>query len=588
VFLPTTKAEMSDLGWDQLDVILVSGDTYIDSPYTGVAVIGKLLVDHGYKVGIIAQPAVDSDVDIRRLGEPQLFWGISGGTVDSMVANYTATLRKRHSDDFTPGGLNIRRPDRAVIFYTNLVKRYFKNTVPIVLGGIEASLRRITHYDYWSDQLRAPILFDSKADYLLYGMADRSIIELADALRDQLPVVKIRGLCYLSHQAPDGYLQLPSFEEVMADKQAFTRMFETFYHNNDPITASGLVQKKGDRYLVQNPPPHTLTTAELDAVSRLEYHREVHPFYASQGEVKALETIRFSIPTHRGCYGECNFCAISVHEGRTVTSRSIDSILEEARYLTTLPGFRGIINDLSGPTANMFGYECPKKINSGACEDRRCVYPEICPALRITHTPQIELLTRIRAIPGVKKVFVGSGIRYDMVNADKNSGRDYLAEVARHHTSGQLKVAPEHTDPSVLRLMGKPSATSLKLFKDQFDLLSRQAGKQQFLSYYFIAAYPGCGENEMRALRNYAVKELHATPEQVQVFTPTPSTYASVMYYTESDPFTGEPLFVEKSLNKKTAQKMILTMSSALNKDRKQAQQKPGNPPYKRPGKYAK
>ena len=558
MFLPTTKEEMDKLGWDALDVILISGDSYIDSPYSGVSVIGKVLVKHGYRVGIIAQPALDSDSDIRRLGEPLLFWGISGGTVDSMVSNYTATLRKRHSDDFTPGGVNDRRPDRAVITYTNLVKRYFKNTVPIVLGGIEASLRRITHYDYWSDRLRAPILFDSKADFLLYGMAEKSVVELADALRNKQPAIQIRGLCYLSHEVPAGYIELPSFEEVVSDKKAFTQMFETFYHNNDPITAVGLVQKKADRFLVQNPPALNMTTAELDAVSSLAYERNVHPYYASQGEVRALETIRFSIPTHRGCYGECNFCAIAVHEGRTVTSRSIESIEEEARNLTTLPGFKGIITDLSGPTANMYGFECAKKLISGACEDKRCIFPEVCPVLRLTHSHQVELLKRVRGIPGVRKVFVGSGIRYDMVIADKKTGKEYLAEIARHHTSGQLKIAPEHTDPAVLKLMGKPSTNSLMQFREQFELLSQHAGKEQYLSYYFIAAYPGCGESEMRSLRNFSTKELHSTPEQVQVFTPTPSTYASLMYYTEMDPFTGQPLFVEKTLTRKTAQKMIL------------------------------
>ena len=558
MFLPTTKEEMDKLGWDALDVILISGDSYIDSPYSGVSVIGKVLVKHGYRVGIIAQPALDSDSDIRRLGEPLLFWGISGGTVDSMVSNYTATLRKRHSDDFTPGGVNDRRPDRAVITYTNLVKRYFKNTVPIVLGGIEASLRRITHYDYWSDRLRAPILFDSKADFLLYGMAEKSVVELADALRNKQPAIQIRGLCYLSHEVPAGYIELPSFEEVVSDKKAFTQMFETFYHNNDPITAVGLVQKKADRFLVQNPPALNMTTAELDAVSSLAYERNVHPYYASQGEVRALETIRFSIPTHRGCYGECNFCAIAVHEGRTVTSRSIESIEEEARNLTTLPGFKGIITDLSGPTANMYGFECAKKLTSGACEDKRCIFPEVCPALRLTHSHQVELLKRVRGMPGVGKVFVGSGIRYDMVIADKKTGKEYLAEIARHHTSGQLKIAPEHTDPAVLKLMGKPSTNSLMQFREQFELLSQHAGKEQYLSYYIIAAYPGCGESEMRSLRNFSTKELHSTPEQVQVFTPTPSTYASLMYYTEMDPFTGQPLFVEKTLTRKTAQKMIL------------------------------
>jgi len=374
LFLPTTREEMNLLGWDHLDAILVSGDSYIDTPYSGIAVIGRLLENAGYRVGVIAQPDITSDKDIARLGEPSLFWGVSGGTVDSMVANYTATLRKRHNDDFTPGGKNDRRPDRAVIAYTNLIKRYFKSAKPIVLGGIEASLRRITHYDYWSDRLRAPILFDSKADFLLYGMAESSMLQLAEALRDLRDPTTIRGLCYLSKEVPKDYLLLPSFEEVSTDQSAFIKMFHIFYHNNDPLTAKGLAQRKGDRYLIQNPPALTLSQASLDKIYTFPYQRAQHPYYEQQGAVKALETIRFSIPTHRGCYGECNFCAIAVHEGRTVSSRSIESILGEARQIAEHPEFKGIIHDLSGPTANMYGIECEKKLKLGACEDKRCLF----------------------------------------------------------------------------------------------------------------------------------------------------------------------------------------------------------------------
>lgn len=559
MFLPTTREEMNLLGWDLLDVILVSGDSYIDTPYSGIAVIGRLLEDAGYRVGVIAQPDVTSDKDIARLGEPALFWGISGGTVDSMVANYTATLRKRHSDDFTPGGINNRRPDRAVIAYTNLIKKYFKSSKPIVLGGIEASLRRITHYDYWSDRLRAPILFDSKADYLLYGMAETSILQLAEALRDEHDPTTIRGLCYLAKEAPKDFLLLPAFEEVVADQSAFTQMFHIFYHNNDPVTAKGLAQRKGDCYLVQNPPALTLSQASLDKIYTFPYQRAQHPYYEQQGAVKALETIRFSIPTHRGCYGECNFCAIAVHEGRTVSSRSIESILGEARQIAEHPEFKGIIHDLSGPTANMYGIECEKKLKLGACEDKRCLYPQICPVLRVDHSKQIELLKRIRQVAGIKKVSVGSGIRYDMVLADKQCGMQYLDEVVRYHTAGQMKIAPEHTEQVVLSLMGKPSSDTLLKFKEKFQTLSRKAGKEQYLTYYLIAAYPGSGEKEMKALRKFVSTSLQVNPEQVQVFTPTPSTYASVMYYTERDPFTGNPLFVEKNLHKKALQKQIVT-----------------------------
>lgn len=565
MFIPATPEEVKLLGWDQLDVILISGDTYIDSPYSGIAVIGKVLLNAGYRVGVIAQPDIQNGTEITRFGEPTLFWGVSGGAVDSMVANYTATLRKRRSDDFTPGGINDRRPDRAVIAYTNLIKRHYKSSRPIVLGGIEASLRRITHYDYWSDRLRAPILFDSKADFLLYGMAERSILELADALKNNRDPHQIRGLCYLSRNVPEGYIELPSFEETLADQDAFTRMFELFYHNNDPITARGLAQKKADRYLVQNPPSSVLSQEELDDVYALGFERMQHPFYEKQGSVKALETIQFSIPTHRGCYGECNFCAIAVHEGRTVTSRSVDSILTEARSIAAHPAFKGVINDLSGPTANMYAIECIKKTKSGACEDKRCLFPEICPVLKIDHSRQIELLQKIRQVPGVKKVFVGSGIRYDMVLSDRLRGNQYLNEIVRHHTSGQLKVAPEHSEPSILGLMGKPPVRTLTQFRDQFENLSRQAGKEQYLTYYLIAAYPGCSDREMRNLHKFVSEKLHIQPEQVQIFTPTPSTYASLMYYTEKDPFTGRKIFVEKNLHGKSRQKELVTLEHMRN-----------------------
>lgn len=559
MFLPTTREELEKLGWNRLDVILVSGDSYIDTPYSGIAVIGRVLIDAGYRVGVIAQPDVTSERDISRLGEPSLFWGVSGGTVDSMVANYTATLRKRQSDDFTPGGVNNRRPDRSVIAYTNLIKRFFKSNPPIVLGGIEASLRRITHYDFWSDRLRAPILFDSKADYLLYGMAERSVLELAQALRDNIEPTGIRGLCYLSKLVPDGFINLPSYEEVTADKTTFTDMFHTFYNNNDPITAKGIAQRKGDRYIIQNPPALSLDQDSLDKIYTFDYQRAQHPYYELQGKVKALETVQFAIPTHRGCYGECNFCAIAVHEGRTVTSRSIDSIIQEATKVTQHPQFKGIINDLSGPTANMYGFECEKKLKLGACDDKRCIFPKICPVLRIDHSRQIELLHQIRQIPGVRKVTVGSGIRYDMVLADTQCGMQYLNEIVRFHTSGQLKIAPEHSEPAILSLMGKPSTDTLLKFKEKFETLNRKAGKDQYLTYYLIAAYPGSSDREMKLLRKFVSSSLQVHPEQVQVFTPTPSTYASVMYYTELDPFTGEPLFVEKNLHKKALQKEIVT-----------------------------
>lgn len=559
MFLPTTPEELHTLKWDALDIILVSGDSYIDSPYIGVALIGKILLNAGYRVGVIAQPDVNSPADITRLGEPRLFWGVTGGSVDSMVANYTASKKKRRSDDFTPGGENNRRPDRALLAYTNLIKRHFKSQRPIVLGGIEASLRRIAHYDYWDDRIRASTLIDSKADYLLYGMAERSILELATALSEGKDPSQIRGLCRASREVPEGYLVLPSLESVRQDKLAFIQMFHTFYQNNDPLNAVGLAQGHGNRYLVQNPPAFYPTQKEMDDIYNLDFERDLHPYYRQLGPVKALETIRFSIPTHRGCYGECNFCAIAVHEGRTVRWRSEESILEEAKKITRLPGFKGNILDVGGPTANMYGFECVKKTAQGSCQKNRCLYPEVCPVLKVDHSRQTRLLRRLRQLPGVRKVFVASGIRYDLILNDSEHGREYLQEVVDYHLSGQMKVAPEHSEDHVLRRMGKPGADKLTAFKRLFEDANRKSGKQQFLTYYLIAAYPGCGEEEMHALKRFVSRELNIQPEQVQIFTPTPSTYASLMYYTEMDPFTKRPIFVEKNLTRKERQKSILT-----------------------------
>ncbi len=563
MFLPTTLRECADLGWRQLDVILVSGDSYIDTPFSGTAVIGKVLLSAGYRVGVIAQPDIQSAEDITRLGEPVLFWGVTAGVVDSMVANYTATRKKRRSDDNTPGGINNRRPDRATIVYSNLIRRYFKNTRPIVLGGIEASLRRVAHYDFWSDRVRGSILLDAKADLLFYGMAEKGIVELANRLRDGQDIHDIRGLCYLDRQPRSGYLELPSYETVAVDKNAFIEMFHTFYRNNDPLTAHGLVQRHGDRYLIQNPPALTPTQNELDSVYRLDFERAQHPYYERQGKVKSLETIQFSIQTHRGCYGECNFCAIAVHEGRTVSWRSPDSIVNEAERLAAMPNFKGIIQDAGGPTANMYGFECAKKLKSGVCAKKRCLYPEICNQMKVDHAQQIDLLRRLRQVKGVRKVFVASGIRYDMVLADQAHGRDYLRAVVRNHVSGQMKVAPEHTENNVLRRMGKPGNDNLLRFKGMFEQMTAEAGKPQFLTYYLIAAHPGCSEEDMRRLRTFTSQKLNIHPEQVQVFTPTPSTYSSLMYYTEMDPFTGEKLFVEKESGRKERQKRIVVDKEA-------------------------
>jgi uncharacterized radical SAM protein YgiQ len=545
------------LGWEKLDIVLVTGDSYVDSPFIGVSVIGQVLLKAGFRVGIIAQPDVQT-ADISRLGEPELFWGVTGGSIDSMVANYTATKKRKRSDDVTPGGKNDRRPDRAVIVYANLIRRRFKNTKPIVLGGVEASLRRIAHYDYWSESVRRSILFDAKADLLVYGMAERTIVALAERLGAGQDAGDLRGICTIAKERPAHGIELPSFEEVSRDKGAFIDMFHTFYRNNDPLTAKTLYQQQDTRYLVQNPPALPLTQLELDEVYELDFERAQHPYYERLGTVRALETIRFSLTTHRGCYGECNFCSIAVHQGRTVRWRSEDSIVREARRLAQLPDFKGIIQDVGGPTANMYGFECEKKTARGSCADRRCLYPELCPQMEVDHSRQLALLRRLRGIKGVKKVFVASGIRYDLVLADKKHGPAYLRDVVRHHTSGQMKVAPEHTQARVLQRMGKPGTGLLLQFRDLFTTLTRAARKEQYLTYYLIAAHPGCTEKDMRALKRFASRHLKINPRQVQVFTPTPSTYSSLMYYTEIDPFTGEQLFVEKDLVRKERQKSIL------------------------------
>lgn len=564
MFLPTTQAELKKLKWDKLDIILITGDVYIDSPFSGVSVIGHLLLDAGFRVGIIAQPDPGSSDDISRLGEPELFWGITGGCMDSLVANYTATKKKRRSDDLTAGGKNNRRPDRACVVYANLIRRYFKDTRPLVLGGIEASLRRIAHYDYWSDSIRRSILFDARADFLVYGMAEKAILELAAALQNHRDTQDIRGICYIAAQKPDDFLELLAFEEAAADKNAFAAMFNLFYKNNDPLTARGMVQRHGPRFLIHNPPQPALTTSELDMIYALNFARAVHPFYQASGKVQAMDTIRFSITSHRGCFGECNFCSIGVHEGRAVISRSENSVISEAQKLAALPDFKGYILDVGGPSANMYGMNCRRKQTQGGCPHKRCLYPHVCANLNVDHEKQINLLRRLRKIKGVRKVFVASGIRYDLLLADKKHCLNYMQELVAHHISGQLKVAPEHTSEKILKIMGKPGIEALLEFKAIFEKLNRDAGCRQFLTYYFIAAHPGCTDGDMRDLKAFASRKLKIHPRQVQIFTPTPSTYSSLMYWTGIDPATGGKIFVEKDAGKKQKQKDIIVPHSPL------------------------
>ncbi|MGL4732758.1 MAG: YgiQ family radical SAM protein [Fusobacteriaceae bacterium] len=570
MFLPTTKDELNSLGWDQLDIILISGDTYIDSSYNGSAVIGKWLAKHGFQVGIIAQPDVNSDSDIKRLGEPKLFWAVSAGCVDSMVANYTATRRKRQKDDFTPGGENNRRPDRATMVYTNLIKRFFKNSkTPIVIGGIESSLRRVVHYDFWDNKLRRSILVDSKADILCYGMGEKPMLSLANSLKEERDWKNINGLAYMAKESPKGYQEIPSYEECIESKESFTKAFELFYINCDPITAKGLSQKHGDRYYVQNPPAQSFSEKEMDEIYGMDFERKVHPYYGKDGEVRALDTIKNSVTTHRGCYGECSFCAIAVHQGRTVTSRSEESVIKEVENIAGEKGFKGYISDVGGPTANMYGIECEKKIKSGACKGKNCLYPKTCSQLPLNHTKQIKLLRNLKKIKNIKKIFIASGIRYDLILDDTKCGNLYLEELIKDHISGQMKIAPEHTEDKILSLMGKKGKDYLIEFKNRFYDINKKLEKKQFLTYYLIAAHPGCDEKEMNNLKKFASQELRLNPEQVQIFTPTPSTYSTLMYYTEKDPFTGKKVFVEKEISRKQRQKDVVVESKSVFKGKK-------------------
>ncbi len=567
-FLVTTKEEMDRRGWKQLDVVLISGDAYIDSPFIGTSVVGRMLEKMGYKVGIIGQPDIESADDIGRLGEPRLFWGVSGGSIDSMVSNYTATKKFRNSDDYTPGGKNDKRPDRAVLVYSNLIRRFYKNTVPIVLGGIEASLRRVTHYDYWSNKLRKPILFDSKADILIYGMGEIALQELVTALDRGDDYRNIRGICYIAKEPVEEFHQVPSHTECLEDKNKFIDLFDLFYDNNDPIAARGLCQKVDTRYSIQTPPCDYLDENEMDGVSALPFTRELHPFHQPKGKVKCLETIKFSIMTHQGCWGECNFCAIGVHQGRTIRTRSEESIVKEAKEFTTYNDFKGIISDLGGPTANMYGYECNKKLKLGTCDHQRCVDSRhLCSSMRVDHSRVVNMMKQVRELPGIRKAFVASGVRYDLITEDKKSGYSYLKEMVQHHISGQMKVAPEHTEQHVLDLMGKPGKQTLVDFKKLYDKLNREEGKKQFLTYYLIAAHPGCEEKDMHELKRFTSEELKMNPEQAQVFIPTPGTYSAVMYYTELDPVTRKKIFVEKDTRRKEKQKEIVVKKQVFRRD---------------------
>ena len=561
-FLPTTRAEADARGWGQLDFVYVSGDAYVDHPSFGSAIITRVLESHGYKVGFIAQPDWNDPESVAVFGEPRLGFLVSAGNMDSMVNHYTVNKKRRHDDAYTPGGKGGERPNHAAAVYSNLIRRTFKET-PIILGGIEASLRRLAHYDYWSDSLKRSILLDSGADLISYGMGERSIVEIADALAAGLSVSDltfIDGTVFRTRSLEHvvDYEMLPSWDEVSGDKHAFAESFATQYRASDPVCGSRLVEAYPHGvYVVQNPPAAPLTQNEMDAVYRLPYARTWHPSYDEAGGVPALAEVKFSLTSCRGCFGECAFCALTFHQGRIVTGRSHESLLDEARAMTEDPEFKGYIHDVGGPTANFRGPACAKQRTRGACTDRRCLGTKPCPALKADHRDYTGLLRKLRKLPGVKKVFVRSGIRFDYVMADPDPDRTFLRELTEHHVSGQLRVAPEHVSDTVLAAMGKPPRAVYDAFCGAFEEINRETGKKQFVVPYLMSSHPGCTLEDAVQLAEF----LHSTghkPEQVQDFYPTPGTLSTCMYYTGIDPRDMTPVFAETTPHGKELQRALL------------------------------
>ena len=556
-FLPTTPAELSARGIEQLDFVYIIGDAYVDHPSFGPAIISRVLQSHGYTVGIIAQPDWHSAEDFRRLGKPRYAFLISAGNIDSMVNHYTSAKKRRSSDAYTPGGEAGKRPDRATIVYANRAREAYRG-VPVIIGGIEASLRRFAHYDYWEDKVRRSILADAGADLLIYGMGERQIVEIADALAGGLPVEQVtyvNGTCYMTHTLEHvyEYETIESYEAVAADKKAYAAAFMAQYREQDPVRGKRLVQPHGDGYLVANPPAMPLTTEEMDAVYDLPYTREPHPAY--QKEIPALFEVKFSLTSCRGCFGACSFCALTFHQGRMISARSHASLVKEAELLTKLPDFKGNIHDVGGPTANFRQNACKKQAKSGACPDKQCLGFEHCKNLSVDHGDYVALLKALSAVPGVKKVFVRSGIRYDYVMFDKNDA--FLRALIKNHVSGQLKVAPEHVSDKVLRLMGKPSCALYDRFVSKYMQLNRNMGKDQYIVPYFMSSHPGSDLSAAVELAEY-LKRTGQRPEQVQDFYPTPGTLSTCMYYTGFDPRTGEKVYVPKSPSEKAMQRALM------------------------------
>ena len=556
-YLITTKAEMDERGWAELDFVIISGDAYVDHPSFAPTVIGRLLESYGYRVGIIAQPDWNDVNAFKVLGKPRLASLVTAGNLDSMLNKFTAAKKHRRDDGYSPGGESGRRPDRATVVYANRMREAFKG-VPVVIGGIEASLRRFAHYDYWSDTVRRSILMDSKADVLIYGMGEKQIREIAEALdKDQLQkrLPAIKGICYVANTVPENAIESPSYEAISADKEIFAKAFKIQFDEQDPYYGKTVAQGHGNRYIVQNSPALPLTQEEMDHVYSLPYTRKWHPMYDAAGGVPALAEVQFSITSHRGCFGSCSFCAITSHQGRIIQNRSHQSILDEAHRMTTMDGFKGYIHDVGGPTANFRHVACDKQLKVGACKGKTCAAPKACPQLNTNHDDYVSILRKVRNVKGVKKVFVRSGLRYDYVLDDNN--KDFVRELCEHHVSGQLKVAPEHVSEHVTTIMGKANKSYFLKFKSWFDEANRKLGKQQFLVPYFMSSHPGCTLEDAIELAEF-LRDQNMTPEQVQDFIPTPGSLSTAMYYTGINPLTGEPVYVAKKGRDKAMQRALM------------------------------
>lgn len=570
-FLPVSRGDMESRGWGELDFLFVSGDAYVDHPSFAAALICRLLEHEGYRVGIAAQPDWRGDDDFTAMGRPRLGVLVGAGNLDSMLGKLTASKKVRSTDAYSPGGRRGLRPDRATLVYCQRIRRLWGD-IPLIVGGVEASLRRFVHYDYWSDALRRSILIDSQADLLVYGMGERQILEIAGALSDGVPVDAIRnvkGTCYAAGPdgLPEAFVELPSWKEISASRSCFAEAYRISSLEQDPIKGRPLVQRHEKKALVQLPPALPLTEKEMDAVYDLPYRRTWHPMYDADGGVPALAEVQFSVTSHRGCFGSCSFCAIHAHQGRIIQARSHTSILREVRLLTRLPGFKGYIHDIGGPTANFRHPSCSHQATRGACRGRECLFPTPCRNLDASHADYLELLRKCRAVPGVKKVFVRSGLRYDYLLLAGADGRRFLEELCEHHVSGQLKVAPEHASPTVLRYMRKGDAGEYRKFMALYEAVNRRLGKRQYLVPYFMTSHPGSGLPEAVELAEFAA-ELDFCPEQAQDFIPTPGSLATCMYYTGMDPFTREPVFVPRSAGERRDQRALLQHRMPQNRER--------------------